>query len=92
MRVHGRAQAWAFVRDDWGRLEGRFPSLTGMRRMCEGITGLTTPELEADVQAFVRSRAISLGGKALEQILEQLRIGVAFGEREAAGLAEALGD
>lgn len=92
MRVHGRAQAWAFVRDNWGGLEGRFPSLTGMRRMCEGLTGLTTPDLEADVQAFVRSRAISLGGKALEQILEQLRIGVAFGEREATGLARALAD
>jgi puromycin-sensitive aminopeptidase len=61
-----------------------------MRRMCEGITGLTTPELEADVRAFVRSREISLGGQTIEQYLEQLRIGVAFAEREADSLARTL--
>jgi puromycin-sensitive aminopeptidase len=90
MGVHSRAQAWAFVRDEWPRLEARFPSLTGMRRMCEGITGLTTAELETDVRAFFDSRQISLGGKTLEQDLEQLRIGVAFAEREAGSLARAL--
>jgi puromycin-sensitive aminopeptidase len=59
--------------------------------MCEGITGLSTPELEADVRAFFAARPVALGGKTLEQYLEQLRIAVRFGERERAGLGAALG-
>ena len=55
--------------------------------MCEGITALTTPELEADVREFFAAKKISLGGKTLDQYLEQLRIAVAFQERESANLA-----
>ena len=57
-----------------------------MCRMCEGVTGLATPELERDVRGFFAARNIHLGGKTLEQYLEQLRILVALREREAANL------
>jgi puromycin-sensitive aminopeptidase len=90
MGVHSREQAWLFVKEHWEAMERLFPSLTGLRRMCEGVTGLATPELEADVRRFFAERKISLGGKTLEQYLEQLRIAVAFREREAAGLASYL--
>jgi puromycin-sensitive aminopeptidase len=62
----------------------------GLRRMCEGVTGLATPELEQDVHAFFASRKIDLGGRTLEQYLEQLRIAVALRDREGATLAAAL--
>jgi len=39
------------------------------------------------VREFFAAKNISLGGKTLEQYLEQLRIAVAFREREAANLA-----
>jgi puromycin-sensitive aminopeptidase len=58
--------------------------------MCEGITALATPLLEADVRQFFALRTVVLGGKILEQYLEQLRIAVAFREREADGLAMCL--
>ena len=58
--------------------------------MCGGITGLCKPELERDVRQFFDSRKIDLGGKTLDQYLEQLRIGVSFGERYGRSLTEYL--
>jgi puromycin-sensitive aminopeptidase len=58
--------------------------------MAEGVIGLATPELEADVHRFFQERGIDLGGKTLEQYLEQLRVAVALREREGAALARFL--
>ncbi|HXV68210.1 MAG TPA: M1 family aminopeptidase [Nitrospira sp.] len=81
MNVQGRETAWEFVKANWDVMERRFPK-QGLRRMCGGIVGLATSELERDVRHFFSSRKIDLGGKTLEQYLEQLRIAVAFRERE----------
>jgi puromycin-sensitive aminopeptidase len=62
----------------------------GLRRMCGGIVGLATPELEQEVHGFFTSRKIDLGGKTLEQYLEQLRIAVSFRERERRGIQATL--
>jgi puromycin-sensitive aminopeptidase len=86
MSVHARELAWPFVKAHWDTLERQYP-LGGLRRMCEGITALATPALEADVREFFAAGNISLGGKTLEQYLEQLRVAVTFRERETAGLA-----
>jgi puromycin-sensitive aminopeptidase len=85
MSVDGRELAWRFVKDNWDSMERQYPP-GGLRRMCEGITALATPALEEDVRRFFTSRNISLGGKTLEQHLEQLRIAVAFRQREAGNL------
>jgi puromycin-sensitive aminopeptidase len=89
MNVHARDLAWQFVREQWETMERQYP-LGGLRRMCEGITALATPALEEDVRRFFTSRNISLGGKTLEQYLEQLRIAVTFCEREGVTLASYL--
>lgn len=86
MNVHGRELAWQFVKEQWDTMERQYPP-GGLRRMCEGITALATRALEEDVRHFFASRNVTLGGKALEQYLEQLRIAVAFREREAESLA-----
>ena len=49
--THSRAQAWAFFRANWSRMSESF-SGPGLRRLCEGIQGLVTPEWEAEVKAF----------------------------------------
>ena len=85
MSVYGRELAWDFVKREWDRMAEQYPK-QGLRRMCEGVVGLTTPELERDVRRFFADRKIDLGGKTLEQYLEQLRIGVAVRERELASL------
>jgi puromycin-sensitive aminopeptidase len=87
--VYGRNQGWAFVKTNWDQMDRRFPK-QGLRRMCGGITGLCTPELEQDVRGFFASRKIDLGGKTLEQYLEQLRISVAFRERNGGNLRQYL--
>ena len=78
--VYGRELGWSFVKANWDQMARRFPK-QGLRRMCGGITGLCKPELEQDVREFFQSRKIDLGGKTLEQYLEQLRIMVTFRER-----------
>ncbi|SPP64378.1 M1 family metallopeptidase [Nitrospira lenta] len=79
--VYGREQAWEFVKTNWDLMDRLFPK-QGLRRMCGGIVALATAELEQDVRAFFLSRKIDLGGKTLDQYLEQLRIAVTFRERE----------
>lgn len=79
--VYIREKAWEFVKTNWERMDKLFPK-SGLRRMCGGITGLSTPDLERDVRHFFTSRKIDLGGKTLEQYLEQLHIAVQFRERE----------
>lgn len=80
--VYGRELAWNFVKSKWDQMDRLFPK-QGLRRMCGGIVGLATPELERDVREFFSTRKIDLGGKTLEQYLEQLRIAVTFRENNA---------
>jgi puromycin-sensitive aminopeptidase len=87
--VYGREQGWRFMKSNWDVLDRRFPK-QGLRRMCGGITALAKPDLERDVRQFFEARKIDLGGKTLEQYLEQLRIGVSFGERFGRSLTEYL--
>ena len=88
--VYGRALAWAFVQAHWQTMARLYPP-SAYRRMYEGVTGLVSPEWEAEVRAFFPAHRIELGGKTLEQYLEQLRVAVRFQAREGAGLAAALG-
>lgn len=54
--------------------------------MCEGVISLASPEWEQQVLGFFRDRKIDLGGKALAQYLEQLRVAVALRQREGEAL------
>ena len=87
--VYIREKAWEFVKTNWERMDRLFPK-SGLRRMCGGIVGLSTPELERDVRTFFTSRKIDLGGKTLEQYLEQLHIAVAFRERDREAIRKVL--
>ena len=83
--VYGRELAWDFVKTNWEKMDHMFPK-QGLRRMCGGIVSLATPELERDVRDFFTTRQIDLGGKTLDQYLEQLRIGVTVRERDSRAL------
>jgi hypothetical protein len=50
-------------------------------RMCEGIIGLVTVELLADVKDFFARHPVKQGIKQMEQHLERLQIAVACKER-----------
>jgi puromycin-sensitive aminopeptidase len=81
MGVDSRELAWEFVKAQWDTMDRLYPK-HGLRRMCEGVIALAMPELERDVHAFFAARKTDLGGRTLEQYLEQLRIAVALRERE----------
>jgi puromycin-sensitive aminopeptidase len=83
--VDGREVAWTFLKTNWEKMDRMFPK-QGLRRMCGGIVGLATPELEQDVRDFFAARKIDLGGKTLDQYLEQLRISVTVRERDIRAL------
>ena len=96
MSVYGRELAWEFVKDHWEEMSKLYGH-SGLSRVCAGVIGLTTPELEEDVHQEVRKIRIEgqtlqqyLGGKTLEQQLEQLRIFVKFRQREGQDLHDYL--
>ena len=84
--VYARALAWDFVKEHWEAMARQYPG-SAYRRLYEGVTMLVSPDWERDVQDFFERNKIILGGKTLEQYLEQLRVAVRFQERETAALA-----
>ncbi len=75
-----RERAWSFIKEHWDDMLAKYPD-NSIPRMCEGIVGLVTTELEADVQKFFSQHPLKQGSKQLEQHLERLRIAVACKER-----------
>ncbi|HET8577795.1 MAG TPA: M1 family metallopeptidase [Methylomirabilota bacterium] len=80
--VYSRELAWEFVKANWETMARRYPG-SAYRRMYEGITALVSPAWEQDVEAFFMGHRIELGGKTLDQYLEQLRVAVRFQGRES---------
>jgi puromycin-sensitive aminopeptidase len=75
-----REKAWSFMKAHWEEMLHRYPD-NSIPRMCEGIVGLATPELEADVRDFFARHPVKQGAKQMEQHLERLRIAVSCKER-----------
>ena len=86
MSVDTREIAWEFVKAHWDTMDRLYPK-HGMRRLAEGVTGLATPELEADVRRFFDATKPQFGGKVLAQYLEQLHVAVTLRRREGAALS-----
>ncbi len=84
--VWGRGLAWEFVKGHWETMRRLYPA-SAFRRLFDGVSCLVRPEWEAEVRAFFPAHGIELGGKLLEQYLEQLRVAVRFREREAGAIA-----
>jgi puromycin-sensitive aminopeptidase len=76
----GRERAWRFLKEHWEEMLRQYPD-NSIVRMCEGITALVAPELEADVRDFFAAHPVKQGGRTMEQHLEKLRIAVACKER-----------
>jgi len=81
----GCETAWEFTKRHWDEMMERYPE-SGITRMCEGVTSLTTPVLETEVREFFATHRVKQAGKQLDQHLERLHMGVLLREREAANL------
>ncbi|MBM2803998.1 MAG: putative aminopeptidase [Deltaproteobacteria bacterium] len=75
-----RDQAWAFMKSHWDEMLRQYPD-NSIPRMCEGVIGLATAELEAEVKSFFAEHPVKQGSKQMEQHLERLRVAVACKER-----------
>ena len=60
--------------------------------MLEGIASQADAGLASRARAFLAAHPVKQGEKLVEQTLERLDVNVAFRQREAGGLASALGD
>jgi puromycin-sensitive aminopeptidase len=80
LNKNARAKAWSFMKQHWNEMLNKYPD-NSIPRMCEGIIGLVTPELEADVREFFSRHPVKQGAKQLEQHLERLHIAVACRQR-----------
>jgi len=85
LNTDGREHAWAFLKQHWDEMLKQYPD-NSIVRMCEGITALVTPALEADVEQFFAAHPVKQGTKTMEQHLEKLRIAVTCKQREEASL------
>jgi puromycin-sensitive aminopeptidase len=76
-----KEEAWKFVQDNWDYMVQHFAE-SQLIGMVSGFAALSTPELEAEVQAFLASHPVRGGAKQVAQVLENLRLNVSFRERE----------
>jgi hypothetical protein len=68
------------MKDHWNEMLKLYPD-NSIPRMCEGVVGLVTRELEADVREFFATHPVKQGEKQVEQHMERLRVAVAAKER-----------
>ncbi len=85
------AHVWSKLREDWSALTGLMPPLT-LRRLVEGIPGLSRPEVANDVQTFLAETKVPHAEKASVQNLEKLRANVLLREREGGALSRYLSE
>ncbi|MBI2367288.1 MAG: M1 family metallopeptidase [Deltaproteobacteria bacterium] len=71
-----REKAWVFMKAHWDTMLRQYPD-NSIPRMCEGIIGLSTADLAADVEEFFGKHPVKQGTKQINQHLERLRITVA---------------
>jgi puromycin-sensitive aminopeptidase len=86
--VYGREDAWKFFQENWDKMIKLYPE-NSIPRMCEGVTALTTPELQKQVKEFFTKHEVKQGGKTIDQHLERLHVAVLFQEREKKNFASA---
>ncbi len=78
-------RAWEFVESHWDELTERFPS-NSIPRMVSGAASLSTPEIAARVENFLRSHPVPQGELQVAQTLEKLEVEVALRRRVAVEL------
>jgi puromycin-sensitive aminopeptidase len=78
------------VHREWAAMNERYPS-NSIARLLDGVRTISDPSLAADVDAFIAEHPVPQGAKTVAQHLERMHVSVALAEREAEGLAAALG-
>ena len=88
-RVTG-AQIWRRLSARWDEAIARFPTGTPARSVSTTAALVADPELAREIRAFHAAHPVAAGQRQIEQALERMDIGVAFGERVRDSLGEQL--
>jgi puromycin-sensitive aminopeptidase len=80
LNKRARERAWSFMKTHWDKMLRQYPD-NSIPRMCEGVIGLVTAELEKDVREFFTRHPVKQGAKQMEQHLERLRVAVICKDR-----------
>ena len=89
-RDSGR-HAWEEVRKNWDQVTAAMPPMT-LRRLVEGLPGLSHAKIAQDVEAFFAERSIPVVEKSARQNIERLRANVLMRERETERFSQHLSD
>ncbi len=80
-RASGR-HAWESVRRGWDEITPVMPPMT-LRRLVEGLPGLSHADIAQDVESFFAERSIPVVERTATQNIERLRANVLMRERES---------
>ena len=81
---------WTRLTESWDAVLDRFPK-NAPPRIIESIPALCgDAEFAEEAIAFLDDHPLSSGPRRVAQSVERLRVNVAFGSRERAGLADSL--
>ena len=89
-RRSGR-HAWEEVRKNWDDVTAAMPPMT-LRRLVEGLPGLSHADIAQDVEAFFAERSLPVIEKSARQNIERLRANVMMRERETERFSQHLSD
>jgi hypothetical protein len=85
----GGPLAWSWLTGNWSQVHAKLPGNL-LVRVLEAVTALATPELAAEVHAWIAATDLPIGGPRLAQIEERLDVNVALGLRIGSEVAKAL--
>jgi len=86
----GGPAVWDRVTTEWATIVERFPN-NSLPRMVDGVRLLCgDAKLAGDVASFLDDHPLATGERTVRQILERLRVNVAFGARHAGRLGPEL--
>lgn len=77
----GRELAWNFMKEHWSKMLKTYPEVM-VPRMCEGVTGLISEALLADVNKHFEENDVRQGHRTVSQHMEKLAVAVYFKSRE----------
>ncbi|MGE0449800.1 MAG: M1 family metallopeptidase [Vicinamibacterales bacterium] len=75
------AQAWAFVKRNWARLEPRITIAGGDSGLVQSLSGFCSAEARRDIRRFFTEHKLPRASRALEQTLETIDGCVALREK-----------
>jgi puromycin-sensitive aminopeptidase len=86
-----RRDAWAFVVENWERINEAFPAQL-VSRMLDAVSSLCIPDLAPEVDAFLDAHPLRTGQRTVDQAREKLAVNLAFSSKVGPSLPDILSD